>query len=339
MGALVFCVLEKINGAKWTQCPGFFTRAIVTIGHPDGHNFIRDRAFENTNLYDYRSSEYHRQDELVEKLDSVDGRRDTETGGKKFFQFYLRYKVPLFTLLTVYFQIAAHIYYYTGERCTNRYTGLQCNMNRANAAIRTSPLTMVSRTDLGHEYWRLWTYQFVHAGYEHLLTNSLVLLVLEIPLELVHGPHRLIPIYSTGVVMGALVDLIFTPTRALVGASGGVYTLLTAHLANVVLNFDLMTTVGKIARIVPIVLLIAADIAMVVWRKISDAHDNISNAAHLGGSLVGITLGIFVLKNFHKQQWEERSRVVGFGVFILILVAAVVLALVTIKDPTMFKIA
>merc|ERR1712130_958150 len=175
MGALVFCVLEKINGAKWTQCPGFFTRAIVTIGHPDGHNFIRDRAFENTNLYDYRSSEYHRQDELVEKLDSVDGRRDTETGGKKFFQFYLRYKVPLFTLLTVYFQIAAHIYYYTGERCTNRYTGLQCNMNRANAAIRTSPLTMVSRTDLGHEYWRLWTYQFVHAGYEHLLTNSLVL--------------------------------------------------------------------------------------------------------------------------------------------------------------------
>merc|ERR1712130_251993 len=317
MGALVFCVLEKINGAKWTQCPGFFTRAIVTIGHPDGHNFIRDRAFENTNLYDYRSSEYHRQDELVEKLDSVDGRRDTETGGKKFFQFYLRYKVPLFTLLTVYFQIAAHIYYYTGERCTNRYTGLQCNMNRANAAIRTSPLTMVSRTDLGHEYWRLWTYQFVHAGYEHLLTNSLVLLVLGIPLELVHGPHRLIPIYSTGVVMGALVDLIFTPTRALVGASGGVYTLLTAHLANVVLNFDLMTTVGKI----------------------SDAHDNISNAAHLGGSLVGITLGIFVLKNFHKQQWEERSRVVGFGVFILILVAAVVLALVTIKDPTMFKIA
>ena len=46
--------------------------------------------------------------------------------------------------------------------------------------------------------------------------------------------------------------LLVTPNMSLVGASGGVYSIVLAFLANVILNFDVMTVVGKVARVIPV---------------------------------------------------------------------------------------
>lgn len=90
------------------------------------------------------------------------------------------------------------------------------------------------------EVWRFFTYMFVHAGWIHLLFNLTVQLLIGLPLEMVHGSTRLGIIYLTGVVAGSLSTSIFDPHTILVGASGGVYALLTAHLANVLLNYHNM---------------------------------------------------------------------------------------------------
>jgi len=47
-------------------------------------------------------------------------------------------------------------------------------------------------------------------------------------------------IYMTHIVQGSLGTSVFDPDVKLVGASGGVYALLTAHFANVVLNYNQM---------------------------------------------------------------------------------------------------
>lgn len=80
----------------------------------------------------------------------------------------------------------------------------------------------------------------LHAGWFHLGFNVAVQLLFGLPLEMVHGSSRIACIYFSGVLAGSLGTSIFDPEVYLVGASGGVYALLAAHLANVLLNYHQM---------------------------------------------------------------------------------------------------
>jgi rhomboid-related protein 1/2/3 len=73
-----------------------------------------------------------------------------------------------------------------------------------------------------------------------LTFNLLVQLVVGLPLEMVHGSMRIGTIYVAGVLAGSLGTSVFDSHVYLVGASGGVYALLAAHLANVLINYHNM---------------------------------------------------------------------------------------------------
>lgn len=64
--------------------------------------------------------------------------------------------------------------------------------------------------------------------------------MLGVPLEMVHRWWRILLIYLSGVLMGSLAVALTDPGTYLAGASGGVYALITAHLANVVSNWSEM---------------------------------------------------------------------------------------------------
>lgn len=57
---------------------------------------------------------------------------------------------------------------------------------------------------------------------------------------MVHGSARIGCVYLAGVLAGSLGTSVFDPEVYLVGASGGVYALLAAHLANVMINYNNM---------------------------------------------------------------------------------------------------
>ena len=59
--------------------------------------------------------------------------------------------------------------------------------------------------------------------------------VLGIPLEMVHSWWRVLIIYVAGVIAGSLGTSVVDPSVYLAGASGGVYALLLAHLASLIL--------------------------------------------------------------------------------------------------------
>lgn len=103
------------------------------------------------------------------------------------------------------------------------------------------------------ECWRFLSYMLVHIGlvgtsvngfqkynknffrWSHLLINLLIQIILGVALEFRNRWYRVFTVYAAGVIAGSLVTSITDPTVYLAGASGGVYALLTAHLANLVL--------------------------------------------------------------------------------------------------------
>ena len=74
----------------------------------------------------------------------------------------------------------------------------------------------------------------------HLVVNLVVQITLGIPLEMVHGWWRVLLVYLAGVLAGSLGTSVSDPTVFLAGASGGVYALMTAHLATICM----VSTVG-----------------------------------------------------------------------------------------------
>lgn len=88
-----------------------------------------------------------------------------------------------------------------------------------------------------YEAWRFVTYMFVHVGIMHLMMNLIVQLLLGVALELVHHWWRVALVYLAGVAAGSMGTSIHDPRIFLAGASGGVYALITAHIATIIMNW------------------------------------------------------------------------------------------------------
>jgi rhomboid-related protein 1/2/3 len=111
--------------------------------------------------------------------------------------------------------------------------------NPPNSSVPIDSI-FIYRPDKKHEIWRFLLYMLLHAGWFHLTFNLIVQILIGIPLEMVHGSARIACIYLAGVLAGSLGTSIFDSNAYLVGSSGGVYALLAAHLANIMLNYSNM---------------------------------------------------------------------------------------------------
>jgi rhomboid-related protein 1/2/3 len=69
----------------------------------------------------------------------------------------------------------------------------------------------------------------------HLVVNLLVQLMLGLPLVMVQRWWRVLIVYIAGVVAGSLGTSVFVPYTRLAGASGGVYAILLAHIASIIM--------------------------------------------------------------------------------------------------------
>lgn len=75
---------------------------------------------------------------------------------------------------------------------------------------------------------------FVHTDFGHILGNLVLQFFLGLALELVHHWWRVSLVYVAGVLAGSLGHSL-TTTTSLAGASAGVYALITAHIATVIM--------------------------------------------------------------------------------------------------------
>lgn len=187
------------------------------------------------------------------------------------------------------------------------------------AVTPTGPVPIDSffiyRPDKRLQVWRFLFYMVLHAGWIHLLFNLLVQMLVGLPLEMVHGSLRIGTVYMAGVLAGSLGTSVFDTDVYLVGASGGVYALLAAHLANVLLNYNQMQF--GLVRLVGVFVIASADVGFAVYdRYAAEPHGPpVSYVAHLTGALAGLTIGLLVLKNFEQKLHEQLLWWVALGVY------------------------
>ncbi|XP_030380170.1 protein rhomboid-like [Scaptodrosophila lebanonensis] len=192
----------------------------------------------------------------------------------------------------------------------------------------------IYRPDKRHEIWRFLLYMMVHAGWFHLGFNVMVQLLFGLPLEMVHGSSRIACIYFSGVLAGSLGTSIFDPDVFLVGASGGVYALLAAHLANVLLNYHQMRY--GVMRLACILIFASFDFGFAIYARYAGeesltstlsttlvSSDAVSYVAHLAGAVAGLTIGLLVLKNFEQKLHEQLLWWIALGIYTACVVFAI----------------
>ncbi|KAK6052690.1 peptidase, S54 family [Cooperia oncophora] len=159
----------------------------------------------------------------------------------------------------------------------------------------------------------------------HITYNVLTQLLLGVPLELVHQ-WRVIVVYLAGVLSGSLLVSAVDPHVFLAGASGGVYALLAAHLAELIMNWSEMEF--NWIRALVLAVLIGTDTGVSVYQRyFVDKVDRVSYVSHIGGFVAGVLLGVVVLRNFRRHPWERRlwwASLVAFAFFIAICVVLII---------------
>jgi membrane associated rhomboid family serine protease len=78
------------------------------------------------------------------------------------------------------------------------------------------------------EWYRLLTYAFLHANFEHLMLNLIALMAVGSVIERVLGRWRLLLVFWIAAVTGSLASALFGEAFMMVGASAGVFGLLGA---------------------------------------------------------------------------------------------------------------
>ncbi|XP_059216508.1 protein rhomboid [Stomoxys calcitrans] len=190
---------------------------------------------------------------------------------------------------------------------------------------------LIYRPDRRLEIWRFLTYMTLHANCFHLAFNVIVQLLYGLPLELVHGSARIAAIYMAGVLAGSLGTSVIDSEVYLVGASGGVYALLAAHLANVMINFGQMRYGAS--QLMALLIFVFCDTGYAFYIKYIAEQGmflipSVSYIAHLTGSLAGFSIGLLVLINFEHETKSNLIRWLAFGVYATFTLFAIAFNLV-----------
>eukprot|EP00095_Tigriopus_kingsejongensis_P010040 snap_masked-scaffold231_size243715-processed-gene-1.20 protein:Tk10040 transcript:snap_masked-scaffold231_size243715-processed-gene-1.20-mRNA-1 annotation:"rhomboid-related protein 3" len=211
-----------------------------------------------------------------------------------------------------------------------------------------------------YEAWRFISYMFLHGDHGHIGFNCFIQLVVGIPLEMSQlgwiGGMRVACLYISGVLLGSLGASVFQPDNYLLGASAGVYALIAAHLATLLINWREdgivyetrlertqftndpkplgLNPIIRGFRLLFIVTFVVCDVGQIVYKEVFQGEtSSTSYAGHVFGSLAGLMIGIFVLENRKVEDWERWFEAGALVIFGLILCA---LALWHIVYPSYF---
>lgn len=193
----------------------------------------------------------------------------------------------------------------------------------------SSDSVLIYRPDRRQEIWRFVSYMVLHANWFHLGFNVVVQMLFGLPLETVHGSARIACIYLAGVFAGSLGTSVVDSEVYLVGASGGVYALLAAHLANLLLNFgEMRYAVSKLASVL---IFVSCDLGYALYSQYVNEPNTapaVSYIAHITGALAGLTIGLLVLKNFEHKTHENLMWWLALGVYTAFTIFAIVFNLI-----------
>ena len=187
------------------------------------------------------------------------------------------------------------------------------------------PLTLSSQF---HQFWRLFTSNFIHLGFVHLAINMVFLWALGRLAEYFFTSADFLLLYTFTGLCSGLLGVIWEPNATSAGASGAIFgisgVLLVTLLSNKlplekesreklltgVMQFTVLNLfVGGAQAYLPGIL-----------------HRRVDNAGHIGGLLAGLLVGAVFASHLGDTEADRKYRrwawIALYAGFVLLLVAA-----------------
>ncbi|MGE4484602.1 MAG: rhomboid family intramembrane serine protease [Oscillospiraceae bacterium] len=135
-------------------------------------------------------------------------------------------------------------------------------------------------------YVRLFTHVLGHASFEHYLNNILLMLIVGPPLEEKYGSRALISAIIITAFISGLVQFVFFPGTALLGASGIVFMMIV-----------MSSLAGFKEGSVPLTLILVVIFYLGGEIKAGiTSTDNVSQITHVIGGICGAVIGFVLSK-------------------------------------------
>lgn len=149
------------------------------------------------------------------------------------------------------------------------------------------------------EYYRLFSYMFLHSGIDHLFNNMIVLFFVGQSLERVITKPKFLAIYfGSGIIAGAVsmgYNMLKDEYVLSIGASGAIFGLVGAMLYAVIVHRGRLQLISTRQIMLFIVFSLYGGFA----------SSNVDNAAHIGGFLAGIVLATILIRKENRKEREN----------------------------------
>lgn len=157
-------------------------------------------------------------------------------------------------------------------------------------------LFLVNKSNIGTDYYRIFTSFFLHYNIWHFLCNAYALYIIGSQLESFLGKWRYTAVYLMSGIAGSLLSMAFIGENgASLGASGAVFGLLGSLVYFGYYYRVYLGTVVK-SQIIPLIILNLA---------IGFAVPGIDNGAHIGGLIAGVLTTIAVGVKYKSSTFEK----------------------------------
>jgi len=161
------------------------------------------------------------------------------------------------------------------------------------------------------EWFRIFSPIVLHAGLIHYVLNTIALYFIGSAVELSHGFANCAIIFIIPAVGGNIMSALFLPQYISVGASGGIFGLIGACLADIVINWNLLflktsnsNDESNAKRVWVVLLWLLFDVCINCIIGLTPFVDNFT---HLGGMVYGFLCGLSTMKQLSLGFFGLRA--------------------------------
>ncbi|GAB4275516.1 MAG: hypothetical protein Kow0029_16750 [Candidatus Rifleibacteriota bacterium] len=164
------------------------------------------------------------------------------------------------------------------------------------------------------EYFRLFTYQFIHIGWVHLIMNIVALKYFGPPVETVVGWPIFLAVYFFSGIIGGIAA-VYTGQVLSAGASASVLGLLSAAIIFEFFGAPGASSLRRKNNFSTLIFILAINLIIGAVEK------GVDNSAHLGGLFGGAIMGLLLIQVLRSKVLKQLVSVISI-VSILALMAA-----------------
>ena len=167
------------------------------------------------------------------------------------------------------------------------------------------------------DWWRLGSYAFLHIGWAHIAMNGYGLWILGPQLELTYGSNLTLGLFAATSIAGGAASVAWASWRGgqpalAAGASGGLFGLFGATVALAVRLRHRIPAETRKSVLRRTLFTLAINVAIA-------AYFPVDSAAHAGGLLAGVLLGLVApLLSMPRRPWHRAAQGLLLGSALLL---------------------